>query len=73
VEAPAGSYGVVPPGNDHTFSNPGGEPVRLLNVMAPGGLEQYLKEAAAVAARPGGPTDPKLLARIASKYDFVAA
>jgi mannose-6-phosphate isomerase-like protein (cupin superfamily) len=72
VEAPAGSYAVVPPGNDHTFSNPGDQPVRMLNVMAPGGLEQYLKEAAAVAAESGGPPDPQLLARIASKYDFVA-
>ena len=40
VEAPAGSYGFVPPGNDHTFSNPREEPARMLNVMAPGGLEQ---------------------------------
>jgi mannose-6-phosphate isomerase-like protein (cupin superfamily) len=73
VELPAGGYGVVPPGNDHTFSNPRDEPVRMLNVMAPGGLEQYLKEAAAVAAASGGPPDPELLARIASKYDFVVA
>ena len=69
VEAPAGSYAVVPPGNDHTFSNPRDERVRILNVMAPGGLEQYLKEAAADS---GGPPDRERLARIASKYDFVA-
>jgi mannose-6-phosphate isomerase-like protein (cupin superfamily) len=69
VEAGAGSYGVVPPGNDHTFSNPRDEPVRILNVMAPGGLERYLKEVAAV----GGLPDPEVLARIASRYDFVAA
>jgi hypothetical protein len=43
--------------------------VRILNVMAPGGLERYLKEAAAV----GGPPDPEVLARIASRYDFVPA
>ena len=73
IEARAGSYGVVPPGNDHTFSNPRGEGVRVLNVMAPGGLEQYLKEAAALAEDSGGPPHPELLARIASKYDFVAA
>jgi|SRR5215211_4668616 len=72
VEASAGAYAVVPPGNDHTFSNPGERPVRVLNVMAPGGLEQYLKEAAAAAAESGGAPDPQLLARIASKYDFVA-
>jgi mannose-6-phosphate isomerase-like protein (cupin superfamily) len=40
VEAAKGSYALVPPGNDHTFSNPSDEPVRMLNVMAPGGLEQ---------------------------------
>jgi mannose-6-phosphate isomerase-like protein (cupin superfamily) len=72
VEARAGNYAVVPPGNDHTISNPGDEPVRLLNIMAPGGLEEYLKEAAAVSDA-GGPPDQELLARIASSYDFVAA
>lgn len=70
VEAPAGSYAFVPPGNDHTFSNPRGELVRTLNIMAPGGLEQYSKE---VATESGGPPDPETMARIASKYDFVAA
>jgi mannose-6-phosphate isomerase-like protein (cupin superfamily) len=68
VEAPPGSYALVPPGNVHTFSNPGDEPVRILNVMAPGGLERYLKEAAA-----DEPPDPELLARLASRYDFVPA
>jgi hypothetical protein len=46
--------------------------VWILNVMAPGGLEQYLKEAAAVTAEDGRVPDPELLARIASKYDFLA-
>jgi mannose-6-phosphate isomerase-like protein (cupin superfamily) len=72
VEASAGSYVVVPPGADHTFSNPRDEPVRLLNVMAPGGLERYLKEAAEVAAESGRPPDPERLAQIASRYDFLA-
>jgi hypothetical protein len=52
----------------HTFSNRGDEPARALNVMAPGGFEQYLKEAA--AAMGGGPPDPAVMARIASRYDF---
>jgi mannose-6-phosphate isomerase-like protein (cupin superfamily) len=73
VEAGPGSYAVVPPGNDHTFSNTGSEPVRMLNVMAPGGLERYLKQVAAVAANSDESPDPRLLARIASEYDFVAA
>jgi quercetin dioxygenase-like cupin family protein len=65
VQAPAGSYAVAPPGSVHTFSNPGGETVRALNIMAPGGFEQYLKEAAATDT-----TDPAELAKIASRYDF---
>jgi len=65
VEAPAGSYAVAPPGAVHTFSSPGGETVRALNIMAPGGFEQYLKEAAATGA-----SDPAELAAIAVRYDF---
>jgi mannose-6-phosphate isomerase-like protein (cupin superfamily) len=72
VELSAGSYGLVPPSSNHTSSNLDGEPVRILNVLAPGGIEQLLKEAAALTAESGGPPDPELLARIASKYDFVA-
>jgi hypothetical protein len=44
----------------------------MVNVIAPGGIEQIVKEAAAVAAESGGPPDPEVMARIASKYDFVA-
>jgi mannose-6-phosphate isomerase-like protein (cupin superfamily) len=65
VAASSGSYAVAPPGNVHTFSNPGGETVRALNVMAPGGFEQYLKEAAAAGA-----SAPAELAAIAARYDF---
>ena len=69
VEASAGSFAFVPPGNMHTFSNPGGAPIRMLNLMAPGGFEQYLKEAAQAMPADGLP-DPVLMAEIASRYDF---
>ena len=72
VDAPPGSYAVAPPGTVHTFSNPGSEPVRLLNVMIPGGLEEYLREVHA-AMRPGEAPDPQLMARIAARYDFLPA
>ena len=72
VEAGPGSYALVAPGTVHTFSNASDRPVRMLNVMAPGGFEQYLKEVAA-ATPPGAPPDPEAMARIASKYDFEAA
>jgi mannose-6-phosphate isomerase-like protein (cupin superfamily) len=68
VEAPVGSYAVAPPGSLHTFSNPGEETVRALNIMAPAGFEQYLKEAAGA-----GTTDPAVLAKIAARYDFKPA
>ena len=68
VEAGPGTFALVPPGNAHTFSNPGEEPVSLLNLMAPAGVERYLRE---VAAFPG-PLDPAKMAEIASKYDFRA-
>jgi mannose-6-phosphate isomerase-like protein (cupin superfamily) len=68
VEASPGTYAMVPPGNVHTFSNPGDAPVRFLNIMAPGGLEAYLREVAGL----GGPADPQRMAEIASKYDFRA-
>ena len=68
-EALAGSYGFVPPGSVHTFSNPGSRTVRALNLMAPAGFEQYLKEVALVVP-PGAPPDPRAMAEIASRYDF---
>lgn len=73
VEAAAGTYVLVPPGVVHTFANPGGEPVRFLNAMAPGGLERYLREVVAATPPGAGPPDPALMARIASRYDFHAA
>ena len=36
-----GSFALVPPGVVHTFSNPSDAPVRILNLMAPGGFERY--------------------------------
>ena len=72
AQAGPGSYALVPPGTVHTFSNRSDQPVRVLNLMAPGGFEQYLKELAA-ALPDDGPPDPDLMARIASKYDFEPA
>jgi quercetin dioxygenase-like cupin family protein len=68
-EAPPGSFVFIPPETVHTFSNPTGEPVRVLNLMAPAGFERYLKEMAR-SLPAGGPPDPALMAEIASRYDF---
>jgi quercetin dioxygenase-like cupin family protein len=69
VNAEAHTYAFVPPGSVHTFSNPGERPVRVLNVMAAAGFEQYLKEAAALLAADTQP-DPAALGAIAAKYDY---
>ena len=68
VDAHAGTYALVPPGNAHTFANPRDEPVRVLNLMAPAGFERYFREVAAT----GGPFDVETTTKIASKYDFRA-
>jgi quercetin dioxygenase-like cupin family protein len=70
VEAGAGSYALVPPGNAHTFSNPGEEPVRVLNIFAPAGFERYVREVFEQAQ--SGELDVAGAAEIASKYDFRA-
>ena len=70
IEASPGFFGAMPPGTVHSFANRSAGMVRALNLMAPGGFEQYLKEfAAAIPA--GEAPDPTLMAEIASRYDFV--
>jgi mannose-6-phosphate isomerase-like protein (cupin superfamily) len=69
IAASPSSFAFVPPGNVHTFSNPSAAPTRMLNLMAPGGFEQYLKEVAQTMPV-DGPPDPALMADIASQYDF---
>jgi quercetin dioxygenase-like cupin family protein len=72
IEAGPGSFGAMPPGVVHSFANRTEGLVRALNLMAPGGFEQYLKELAA-AAPPGGVPDPATMAEIAARHDFVPA
>jgi hypothetical protein len=67
VSVPAGSFVLVPPGVVHTFSNPGGEAVRYLSLMSPGGFEQYFLEVR--DALGDGPLDPAVMSELMSKYD----
>lgn len=71
VVAAPGDFVLVPPGAVHAFSNPAEESVRVLNVMAPGGFEQYLKDLARASL--AGPPEPRMLAEIASRFDFEPA
>lgn len=67
----AGGAAFAPPGAVHTFSNPGGAPVRLINLMAPSGFEEYLRRM--MAGEAGTPPDPQRMAAIAAEYDFEPA
>jgi quercetin dioxygenase-like cupin family protein len=70
IDAPAGSYILVPPGIVHTFANTSDAPVRFLNINAPGGWEHYLRDLAA-AMRSGTMPGNPAFAQIVAKYDFV--
>ena len=67
----AGSFVLIPPGTAHTFSNRTDQPVRMLNMNAPAGLESYLREIAGAMA--DDPMDPAAIAEIASRYDLTTA
>ena len=70
IDAFAGSYFLVPPGVVHTFANISDEPVRFLNISAPGGLEKYVRDIAD-AMRSGAMPGTPHFATIAAKHDFV--
>ncbi len=70
IDAPAGSYILVPPGVVHTFANTSDEPVRFLNINAPGGWENYLRDLADAMRSGTMPGSPEF-ARVVAKYDFV--
>jgi mannose-6-phosphate isomerase-like protein (cupin superfamily) len=42
VQAPAGTFVLVPPGVEHTFENRTDRPVRMLNIHAPAGFDKRL-------------------------------
>jgi mannose-6-phosphate isomerase-like protein (cupin superfamily) len=43
-EAPAGTLVMVPPGVPHTFANPGGQPLVMLNTFTPDLYVQYFRD-----------------------------
>jgi oxalate decarboxylase/phosphoglucose isomerase-like protein (cupin superfamily) len=68
-DAPAGSYILVPPGVMHLFANTSDDPVRFLNINAPGGWEKYLRDLAD-AMRSGTMPGTPDFAQIVTNYDF---
>lgn len=64
VFAEAGTLVYKPRGQWHTFWNAGDTPVRLLEIISPGGLEQLFRK----LAEPGGEYDPETLPALAAEY-----
>jgi mannose-6-phosphate isomerase-like protein (cupin superfamily) len=61
IIAGPGSYVIKPRGLMHTFWNPGPEPARLLEVIAPAGFESYFVELTEAG-------DPGRRSELAAKY-----
>ena len=68
IEAPAGSFVVVPRGTVHQPSNREPEPARVLLVFSPSGMDGFFEEVAGARLPLQGPppTDPEVLERLAS-------
>jgi len=62
-----GSYIVKPRGIPHAFWNPGPEPARLLEIIAPAGFERYFMQLAALVNQ-NWPPDEEAIGKLASEY-----
>jgi quercetin dioxygenase-like cupin family protein len=62
-----GSYIVKPRGIPHAFWNPGPEPARLLEIIAPAGFERHFMQLAALVNK-NGPPDEEAIEKLASEY-----
>ena len=62
-----GAFACALPGTRHTFANRSDEPARFLNINAPAGFEQNMRDLAAASA--AGPITSERMGEIASRYD----
>jgi mannose-6-phosphate isomerase-like protein (cupin superfamily) len=68
IQATPGTLIVKPRGTFHTFLNAGSVPARVLEIIAPAGLEGYFEEVAQLAAAGVSPEDPRRM-MLAGKYN----
>ena len=66
-DAPAGTLAMIPPGAPHTFANPAGEPLVLLNTFTPDLYVQYFRDLRAVTEQ-GGTLTPEATAEVMRRY-----
>lgn len=69
VKAGPGELVIKPRGIPHAFWNAGDEEVRLLELISPGGFDQYFADLAPILAG-GGPPDLEAMAAVRSRYDL---
>lgn len=68
VQAAAGSFVWVPRGTAHAFANAGPQPLHVLSIVVPGGIEALFAEQAAHFASSQGPPDPAVLDEIGERH-----
>ncbi len=68
VQAEAGGFLWVPRGTAHSFANAGPDPVQVLALALPGGVEELFAEQAAYLTSVQGPPDPGVLAEIGTRH-----
>jgi mannose-6-phosphate isomerase-like protein (cupin superfamily) len=68
VQAPTGSFVWVPGGIPHAFANGGPEPLHVLALALPGGIEELFAEQAAYFASLNGPPDPAVLSEMGERH-----
>ena len=61
----AGDLVCAPKGVPHTFANVGKDPVRVINIMTPGGFDRVMED---YASLPVGRPDPQVLEELAHKH-----
>jgi mannose-6-phosphate isomerase-like protein (cupin superfamily) len=66
LEAGPGDLVFKPRNQWHTFWNAGDEPCRILEIIAPGGFEDFFEELVEVGA--AGPPEPAWLAALGARY-----
>lgn len=68
VYAEAGDLVHKPRNQWHTFWNAGDEPCRILEIIAPGGFEDFFDELVDAIGDAAGPLDPEDLAALGARY-----
>jgi quercetin dioxygenase-like cupin family protein len=68
IEAPAGSFVLIPAGIVHKFSNPTDAPATCVNVWLPGGFEEYFSHMLGRMASQD-PPEPAEVVKLSADYD----